>query len=219
MKKKLISIGLGLAMAGSARATTVTHFTSRMINGALLCVSNSVTITTASTNYNYYQYSAGTNVLAGGTNAAGNLIPYALTDAQLVPDINADVNPNLAIQVVIGYTNNLFLSGVTSPVMYNTVWTNPTSFFGNSVTQTNTATITLSPISSGDFTLPDTTGVKTFSFTVNQTNQTPVVLTTNLPVAFLQGAWGLRASVAVGAGTGNGTGMILNGLSLVGFKP
>ena len=215
---KLISIGAAMMVSVSAFAVTPTHFTQRLITGTYLCLSNGTALTTGGTNSYYYSYSAGTNVLSGSTNAAGMLIPSPVNAGVIFPDANVDINPNLALQVVIGFTNNLFLAGVQSPVMLNTVWTNPAPYLTNGVVSTNSLQITLTAMSSGDFNVPDTTGSKTFTFTVGQTNQVATVTTTNLPTAFLQGCYGFTIA-GTNTVTGAGQGVIINGINLVGWKP
>jgi hypothetical protein len=219
---KLISLGLGLCLSGTAMAATPVHFTDRLLTGTYLCLSNSVTFLSGSTNQVYYSYSAGTNVLAGATNGANMTIASPLGFGDIVPDVNADVNPNLALQVIVGYTNKLFLAGVQSPVMLNTVWTNPVPFMIPGTGQTNTLTVTLTPVSSGDFLVADTAeGLKSFTVVMGQTNGVASVVTTNLPVGFLQGCAKFSVSLACGTGTTNaaGAGIVVDAVNLVGWKP
>ena len=221
--KSAVLVGT-LALATVASAITPNHFTERGITGTYLCLSNSAGVSGgasfalgASSNFWYYSYAAGTNVLVGSTNNAGILASSPIGDLPIYPDANVDINPTLALQVVLGYTNQLFLTGVQSPVMINTVWTNPVPVFTNSAVQTNTVVITVVPVSSGEFGLADTAS-KGFSFTVIQTNQIPITVTTNLPNSLLQGSYSLRWS-ATNTATGTGQGVIFNALNLTGWKP
>lgn len=227
MKKFFIrSLILGAVLVGMvASAITPTHFTARSITGTYLCLSNATTITGGSTfalgassNFWYYSYALGTNVLVGSTNSYGNVQGSPISDLALYPDANVDVNPNLSVQVVLGYTNQLFLTGVQTPVMYNTVWTNPVPVFTNATAGTNQVTFTFVPVSSGEFGLGDTVASKAWSFTVWQTNGIPTVLSTNLPTSLLQGASALRWS-ATNANTGTTPGPIINAVNLTGWKP
>jgi hypothetical protein len=218
--KKFIIVALLGASALFATAATPSHYTSRGINGTWLCVSNSQTVSQTSSNAWYFNYAIGTNVNAINTNSAGAYYSTPLTDLPVYSDAFADVSPNLAIQVIVGFTNSAFYPPNFTPTMANLVWTNPSALFTNGITQTNTLTISVFPVSSSEFGLADTyTSAKSFTFTVYQTNQVGNVLTTNLPTSLLQGASALRWSVANGAQAGVGQGCIINAVNIVGWKP
>ena len=217
-----------------ANAGTAVHVTERMINGTYLCVSNSTTASISASNQWYYGYQYGTNVLGGsvpftiqtnwpsqGVNTTNyfNPVPSPLVNVGVFPDINADVNPNVALQIVIGYTNQLFALGVQSPVLINTVWTNPAPFFAGNIGATNSWTVTLTPVATGDFPL-DTLPTKTFSVSGLWTNGVPLVLTTNVPTAFLQGLKAVSPSITVGPGTNAApNGIVFNAINLTGWSP
>lgn len=242
----LFVVGFLFALAASA-INPVSHFTYRMIqNGTSVCISNSTALSMSSSNFVYYNYELGTNVCGGaipftiytnfptvGVNQTNFLapIPSPITIGPLWSDLNGDVNPNIALQVIIGYTNIVIPSvgGRQTPTLLNTVWTNPTSFFTNPIAAlaaTNTITIQLVGIASMDMgpgfydqgsTIPLT---HVFQFTCIQSNATTIVVTTNLPTAFLQGMAAVYATVATtNSAGGGGQGIILNALNLVGWKP
>ena len=217
MKKKLISIGASVAMllGGGVSAMANTHFSSSFLSGTYLVVSNSVTVSQTSSNVWFYSYAAGTNVQSFATNAAGILYPAAIADSPVIADANSDVNPNIAVQIVVGYSNNIFAASVQTPVV-NT-WTNPIPAIPVNSLSTNVVTVTLSTVSSVALGLADTSTGKTFTFSVTANGTTPVVFSTNLPTSFLQGAGAIRATV--GAGGGTGSGIVVNVLNLTGWKP
>lgn len=217
MKKKLISIGASVAMllGGGVSAMANTHFSSSFLSGTYLVVSNSVTVSQTSSNVWFYSYAAGTNVQSFATNAAGILYPAAIVDSPMIADVNSDVNPNIAVQIVVGYSNNIFAASVQTPVV-NT-WTNPIPAIPVNSLSTNVVTVTLSTVSSVALGLADTSTGKTFTFSITANGTTPVVVSTNLPTSFLQGAGAIRATVGVGGGTGSG--IVVNALNLTGWKP
>jgi len=220
-KHKFIGLVTVLALLVPALyvvAASPLHVTQRFVNGTYLCVSNSQTLTQSASNSWYFSYQAGTNLLGGATNASGVAAPGPLVDASVSPNLNGDVNNNVAMQVILGYTNKLFLPPNMSSSMVATMWTNVLSKFTNATAQTNTVTITVYPVSSEEFNVADTAG-KSFSFAVIQTNGIPTVLSTNLPTALLQGEARLRITVANGAQAGTGLGVIVNAINLVGSRP
>ena len=221
--KKLISLALAIGLPLAAQATTVKHVTERMLTGAYLCVLTNTTATITTSNLQFYSYAAGTNILSLQTNVLGNFTSAALQNAAVFPDINADVNPNIALQVVMGYTNQLFSLGVQSPVMINTVWTNAQPAAIPSVGSTNQYTITLTAVSSAEFPVDQSVPTfKTFSVTGEYTNGVPYVFSTNLPTSFLQGAYAVSPSITIGAGTNGTAGLnvvIFNALNLTGWTP
>ena len=231
MKKYILGFIIGLGLILQTQASTMVHKSIRMLTGTYLILSN--TTTTAnytpfnSSNVWFYSYAAGTNIQSQTTNAVGMFYPYALSTASMWPDMNADIAPNVALQVVLGYTNSLFTAGVQSPVMINTVWTNPAPA-AEQPTGTNNVTITLNAVGSGDFGVPDTgvgstAPIKSFTFTFGITNAsgngTPVVITTNLPTAFLQGLYAVYPTISVAPLTSSTNTLVLNGLNLVGWSP
>ena len=251
-KEKLSSLGLGLALALaplSASAIAI-HVTEPMINnGTLLCLSNSTvtvgTITNSggATNLWYYSYYYGTNVNAGytpftvytnfpttGVNQTNYLptVPAPLIGAPLWADANADIAPDVALQIVVGYTNVLFYNKNQTPILYNTVWTNPVAAFaqlyGGAVTNqtgTNLITITLNGVASGDWNIPEAgqSTLKSWSFSFWETNNAVQVITTNISTAFLQGLWGVAPQIQVAA-TNTALGQVVfDAINLVGWKP
>lgn len=221
--KKLILICALVASAITSQAAT--HFTTRMLTGAFTCISNGTTLSYNTSNVWYYSYSAGTNVYGGSTNAGGFTIPGPLTQAPLVPNLNGDINNNLALQVIVGSTNNLFRPSGMSPVVGNLTWTNPTPFlpfFTNALAQTNTLVITLSKVGSRQFGVPDANSTNsTLSCTILVTNGIVGAITMPINTGFLQGAGAISASIsATAAGSGNlGVGPIVNAINLVGWTP
>lgn len=231
IKNKFNKFVLGLCLAGSlcyeAKAVTYTHFTARFLTGTMLCVSNATLCSIINSNYWNFDYTIGTNVLVGVTNVNGILIKGPMQTVDLLPDGNGDVNPNLAIQFIAGFTNLVVPApgGNQTPTLG--VWTNPTAFFTNAataITGTNTVVVTIFPIMSADAggwwdqgaTIPLP---RSFSFTCIQSNATPIVISTNLPTSFLQGAKGLYAQIGVTNSGGTSQGVIVDALNLVGWKP
>jgi hypothetical protein len=222
--KKFIAL---LAIVGSAfvaSANSVTHVSESFINtGTYLCVSNGVPFNyTTASNVWFYSYPVGTNVLAlGGTNANGILYPQAVVDAPVFPDINADVNPNIAITVVEGANTNLPIQYPQTSAIGNLAVSTATAYAPFSGTQvvTNTTTYTFATISEGGFGFADTAGGKTFSFSVSQTNNTLAVISTNVPTSFLQGARAIRLVSVSNTSTGTGPGVVVDAVKLTGWTP
>lgn len=249
LKNKLI---IGVAVAATsiscfAGGNPVSHFTYRMIfGGTAVCISNSTSLFPANSNFWYYSYASGTNVLGGttpftiytnyptvGINQTNLLspVPSPICIGNLWSDLNGDVNPNIACQIIIGYTNIVIVpsGGYQTPTLINTVWTNPTSFFTNPVTAlaaTNTVTVQLIGIGSldmgpGFFDLGATIPIpRIFQFTCVQSNSQPIVVVTNIPTSFLQGLAAVYPVVSTtNSAGGGGQGIILDALNLIGWKP
>lgn len=223
MKKKLnkfiIGLGVMLGICNMSDAATIVHVTNRLLTGTYLCVSNGTTVSPTASNAWYYSYSAGTNVIGGSTNAAGTYYASPIVLGGLFPDMNADVNPNVALQIVIGYTNNLFLPSGQSPTMLNTVWTNPSPVFLPQPTATNAWSVTLTPVASKEFPMDGPVVGKSFTISGFYTNGVPMVITTNLPVALLQGCYALAPSITVGTGTNAANGVVFNAINITGWTP
>jgi len=256
---KPLVVGIALvcmtATVSSANAAgTLVHRTVRLLSGTWLCMSNGFTSANG-TNFWYYNYAVGSNVLGNAqlTSLSTNTYPNGvsitttnygttysgalLTNAPVWPDLNGDVAPNIACQLILNYTNlgAIFAPPNQSSELFNTGWgTNAIPWFlqtnqpaftpsGTTANGTNLVTVTLYAIGSGDFGLPDNasgtiaTGSKVFSFTVNNPG-TPWVMTTNLPTAFLQGAYGVSAVLGSSCAATN-SGTIFNALNIVGWGP
>ena len=228
MRKLLISLG-GTLMVGSAVAGTMSHDTADFINnGTYLSISNNMTWNFGSaSNAYFFSYSSGTNVYASSTNgnAATLLNPPAVVDVDVYPDMNADVNPNVAITVTAGVYTNYNLARYQSPV-----YIQQTNFVGafnglmpTNTTATNTVTFTFVPLADGEN--PDQSGPyqginKSFVFTfIPTTNNAAVTITTNLPTGFLQGIRKIRlASIGVSS-VSTSPGVTIDRIRLVGWKP
>lgn len=254
LKNKLTALGLGftVVLAPLSASAIATHRTESMIyNGTLLCISNStiypgsITNSGGATNIWYYSYYYGTNVLAGYTPftiysnfpSAGvyttnylPTVPAPLVGVPVWADVNADIAPDIALQVVVGYTNVLFNNKNQTPTLLNTIWTNPVpayaNLWGGGVTnvtpQTNMITVTLYPVASLDWNVFDVSGVsqlKSWSFSFWSTNNVAQVITTNIPTTFLQGIAGVAPSVAVTATNGAAGVIVVDALNIVGWAP
>jgi hypothetical protein len=251
MKNLLKSLMVGIALVctsatiPSANAVgTIVHRTIRLLTGTWMCVSNNWS-TANGTNFWYYSYSVGSNVLGNTqltylttntypsgvsitTTNYGTTYPGALlTNAPVWPDLNADITPNICCQVIMNYTNagQIFAPPNQSSELFNTGWgtnaipwilqTNQPAFVASA--GTNTVSVTLYAVSSGEFGLPDTSTSpsKSFNFTFTATGQGQV-LSTNIPIAFLQGAYGVSAVVSYYA---TNTAAIFNAINLDGWGP
>lgn len=236
MKKLILSIGLGfVAVSLMAQANLDSVNNSFLNNGTYLCLSNNTTYTWttlgSSSNAWFFSYPSFTNVcwMYSTSNA-----PAATVDADVIADRNGDINPNMAISVVIGvYTNwpsvipnwptynrqtpsALGVAGTGYSLMTGSNL--PAAFFTSTVAATNSVVLTFAPVSPEGY--ADTSEGKQFSFTVAQSSVTlPRVITTNVPTTFLQGARKVRlVSVVIGS-TGAAQGVVVDSLSLVGWRP
>lgn len=221
------SLSVGLAVLGTSltsfAGTTIVHKVATFINnGTYLCLTNNSTWSYLSaSNIWFYSWTVGTNVLAlGGTNSAGVLYPPAIVDVpSMADDDQGDVNPNLAIQVIMGVYTNFPLPSVQSPAFLNTISTNPVpTVFTNEVSSTNTVTFTFAAESYG-FADNYKTSTKTFVFTMQQTNNVPLVFTTNLPTTFISGAEKIRlvSMTADSKGDGGNNGAMIDAINEVGW--
>lgn len=233
IKKLKVNVGTTLLLL----CFTITPFTSfalvhkteRFLSGTMLYVTNSSAYTSAASNFWYYSYAAGTNVLAGATNNAALTWPSPVNTVPIFPDINGDVNPNLAIQFIAGITNSgpvnqfLFYPPNFTPSMVSTIWTNPAPVAFT--ISTNVVTVVVAPKDSNEFYISPTPSAlwaysKTFTFAFTNINGRPLVGQTNLPTGFLQGASGLQiVSIGVTNAGDGGIGAVINGINLVGWSP
>lgn len=234
--KKLLTLVAALitGLAISVKAGTATYTIQSFINnGTYVCLTNGLAFTNNSiatpsgvgyaTNVWWYPYTIGTNVLALSTNSIGNTIPFPFVDVPLFPDGNADVNTNLELVATIGITNAYPRMANQTPVVMNTVWTNPASFFTSStIPGTNTLTLTFAPVSDTQANLADTSAGRQFTWTIPLAGLTlPVTLSTTVSASSVLGACKLRLySVAIsGNATAGSLGVTLDGLWLEGWSP
>jgi hypothetical protein len=179
-----------------------------------------------------------TNDVFNGTLNTNLVVADAFKIATLGSDVNGDINANAYVTILVGNTNYIPLAVTNSfGQYYVTNWALGTSQYPNwmypattnlypafTANSTNTLTVTL--YRAGTLKLaggisadlnpatPMWETTSAFSFTVAPNGLTPVCVITNLPIAWLQGARHVYATIT--AATGAGTGSILvNQLGIV----
>ena len=230
-KALLLSVcTLGVTVAAHAGGFSKPFAANFLNNGTYLCVSNATPFNyeNASNAY-FWSWSTGTNIYAAyGTNSSGVQYDQAVVDVPLVPDYNSDLNPTLAIEIVIGRTNNYPLPSVMTPsengYLNNT---NPLVYvpiFANAALSTNTVTFTFVGVTDEGF--PESTffpqNILTVSLTC--TNNALTILSTNLVPSFLQGDNKLRLESISSAQANSGTvatdyGAVINAVRVKGWSP
>ena len=201
---------IGLLSAFTLPAMAQNHQSQSFLNGFNLQVT--------ATSTNTY---TGTNIYAKGysyTNA-----PYAYTNS-----LNGLVTSNYISVLVPNYVTN------TAGVADVTLWANrdgtapnaniSAQLVGINAAFTNTATFKFAGIPVANLSPSYPPGLFTnatinsqFSFSVTGNGTTPVVITTNLPTAFLQGNAGVRLLAVEWSNAG--TNGAVTGLFLNGYKP
>lgn len=241
----LISIDLALGTLNTpAHAGTATYLDEDFINnGTYVCLTNGLSETfygpliytnsagtgngIYGTNIWYYSFSQFTNVLTGTTNSNGQTpasLAGAFCDVGLWPDGNGNPDTNLVIMATFGITNGYPNPYVMSPILQNTIWTNPAPYAGiaSGTLCTNTVSFVFSPVSDMRASSADVASGRTFTWSPNLVGLTPpVTLSFTPPPADLIGARRLRlVSITVGTNLNAGAqGLVLDALRLQGWSP
>ena len=215
-----------VAVTGFKVQAAAPEFTmQRLLQGTLLCVTNGVTLAYTNQNYWYYSYQAGTNVLGGNTNSSGVSNPGSISPAVLTPDAYGSASQNTSLQIVLGYTNNLFLPKDMNPTIPNSVWplTNvvPKIPAAPGVWNITVAVKAIRGLYPFNFADTGTNTISTFVWNFAYTNNVnattadkTLVISTNLPASLLQGTTGLEWQFTPQSG-GTNTAVIVSGVNLI----
>lgn len=243
-----IGISVGLAVSAFADGSpTITHVTQSFINGCNLILSNNVTIKYGYTNLLFVNKKGGgdnslSNTAVFYTNAVGvtsNIItsPPAIVDVNAYPDLNGNPGTNTSIIIVMNSTN-LFLGelgAIPNPNNTNSVNSWAPSIVAPGVTigasSTNTITLTFARTTDGygnkyigqqGGVVPDsfgTTAPDQFVWSFAAPGASVLVMSTNLPVAFLTATKSIRLVSAVSSTASGSSGVIINVLKMGGWSP
>ena len=246
---RIIGAFLALGTSALAQNAIPKFTSQSFLNGlGNVILSNNVTYTFTTTNVNYITAQAQqalswsnysviyTNAYLGNstyvTTTNSFIYPSAFADVQAFSDANGDVSSNACIMIALNSTN-LFLppivNNLPNPSNPNTVtnWV-PAVIPGARSTNTITVTIQRSCDEFGNQykaiggATPDTFGTGTqdkFTFSFAATGVTPLVISTNLPASFMQGAKWFRASVTSSDGGVATSTCIINRMVLGGYVP
>ena len=233
MKKYLILTLLVIAtLVGNLRAAYVEQ---SMLNGWNLWVTNGLVASPGATNLTYTDIHGAivlslTNVMGTTNTIAGDVFDIA----NLVADANGDAALNSAIHIYVNNTNWIPIAITNSAGQYfpsnswpllSSKWPvymypATTNVYPAAVPGATANTVLLTfqrgwdyPLGQRSITVWDT-GTNAFSFTLSLPNGQPFSLTTNLPVAFTQGANKVRI-----AGITATTNVLINQVSVGSYIP
>lgn len=227
MKKIIIGVSLCLLSYASfaANGTGFHPVSSSFINnGTYVLLTNNTTYANAGygTNLWYFNYAYGTNILSGATNGYGNPNPPTFIDAPIWVNGNGDASPNITITATVNVYSNFPPPFGYSPVVANTIWTNPVAQIPFDVDNSNTVTMVFSPITDSSLTTgfaDGTNSFKTFTLIANAVGNLPFTVSSNVPTAFLVGASKIRLVSATASSVSGSTSVIIDNLKATGWSP
>lgn len=244
MKKliSILSASLLGTAAFAQSGTPITRF-QPLLSGFNVNVTTNTTVGYGVTNTVYSTYGGQivhslTNDVFNGTLNTNLVVADAFKIATLASDVNGDINANAYVTILVGNTNYIPIAVTNSfGQYYVTNWALSTSQYPNwmypattnvypayAASATNALTVTL--YRAGTLKLVGNLGAdlnpttpmwetsSAFSFTVTPNGVTPVCVITNLPIAWLQGARHVYATISAST-TGTGTAILVNQLGIV----
>lgn len=227
--KKFISLITGLLLAGTsvlAQGPSYKHTPLQFLSlGGNLYLTNNGSLTAFPTNVQFLNALGTSNITAGapfftnsivqpsGTTVSNILYyPYPWHDVNIFTDGNGDVAP-LTVSAVIN--NQVYMPQGNQNAGPGTNF--PGIVAALNASNTQVITFTFQKVlweTNADL---STTNQFSFNATCNGTNE--VIVSTNLPTAFVQGAAGIRLSAVSSTSVNNTFGNVINRVTVTGWSP